>query len=225
MPRRKSKNDDKPSSSSFVAWWTVSSTAFWIVMWGLLEASPSAALNWPMCTVGTVAMMVMISTIQAQLGQRFFKHSMQGWIDSGGVGSLLSIVLLAAVSPITPAKAALILMLPTALVQTVWLTRHVKGAWLWPLASLLLILPAAQYGVWHQSGIFAVLILLFGVAQGLLQGLLISRLWAALPKPDRRKRFFVSDQSGDEAAIQRLSLNEISEEIIDAEPLAQHQSQ
>lgn len=214
MPKRKNEYH-RPPLASFVALWAASYAAFYAVLWGLLEASPAAALNWPMCTIGTVVMLVLLSTVQARLGRWFFNHALQGWIDSSSVAALLSIVLLAAMSPLNPVLAVAILTAPMVFVQTAWLARHSRWAWLWPLVSLIVLLPAAQYPQMHEQGTFAMMIPVVGLAQGVLQGALISKIWGKLSRQGKPKRLALADQVEDEGAVQRLSLREASDEVID----------
>ena len=167
-------------------------------------------------------MMTLPGLLHVQIVERVFKRSMRGWMFYTGVGAFLAVFLLLFFNPGTYWSlqtilndAPLYFMVGTA-AQTVWLWRHVKGSWFWPLAGILNVMiafmqPLTLRVMPGNEILTLVWILLYGLVQGVAMHYLLSH-----PKDaEKAKVDFMSDEELDDARIQRLRDDAIPDSLWD----------
>lgn len=175
--------------------------------------------------------MIVASLLQVQVVERLLKKSMRGWMLVTLLGTLITFFTfrdssLSGSDQLTMLITSLSLLVPVPLVQTAWLWRRVKSAWLWPLASLM---AAIAFIVPLRSGSGAGELVLFSAAlYGLIQGGIMRYLWTQEKEDEKAKVDFDIDQhaSHDERAsrVQEVGAPPVTWHTRD-EAAAQHKAQ
>ena len=98
---------------------------------------------------------------------------------------------------------SLSLLVPVPLVQTAWLWRRVKAAWLWPLASIVaaMVFVLPLRGGQGGDGI----IILAALLHGVIQGSVMRYLWTQPKDTEKSKVDFATNEHSDEVSTERLN--------------------
>jgi hypothetical protein len=206
---------------SFVMFWSISFTCLWLVVWGFLKFN---AFRVPSIQVPGYLGIFIIAGLIALMQRRLLQRPMSGWVPVTVFGTMLSFAAFQGAlgifdrSMILPSLA---LLVPTSLVQMLWLWRHVKSAWLWPLAHIVAVLFFApilrDYGDLRNLG-FGFIGL--GILQGVAQAYVMRHLWSH-PREAGSATQRTSPEMLPQETLERLSVNETPDEIINETPLAQ----
>lgn len=207
MPKSKAKNDiQKPSLIMFRATWASSYAALWMVLWALVEYREyrSDAFNVPAVVLAITAMTLITSFLQSRVSRRLFKPLAQGWIEASLLGVGASILAFMSVGPADWLISSLALLVPTALVQALWLWwRGGRSAWLWPLASvtasLFFVVPFREYVPWDINPLSYLVVLVLGFVHGLIQSIVMKQIMSGIE--DEGEKLSPADQTRNRSGL------------------------
>lgn len=144
MRKAKLKNDTfwQRQTLPFIALWTAIYVATWFGAWGLITRiniyrylPGQYGLNFIVAFITLLPALIQVQLIERMMGQ-----SMRRWMLYSLFGSGISMGILTVLTSILREESviplALALMLPTTILQTIWLRRRVHSAWMWILASI-----------------------------------------------------------------------------------------
>jgi hypothetical protein len=146
--------------------------------------------------------------IQVQLVERTMRRSMYQWMFYSALGALVSIqaVNLIQYSANTVIPFMMLIFLPTAILQTIWLRQHVRGAWLWILASIVGVLLFAL--PFRDNAGLSVIIVVAGLLYGLIQGSVMRYLWTQAKENNKAKVDALDEaRESDTASLERLQMS------------------
>ena len=220
MDEEKRKNDapQQFTRSPFVAWWAGSGAGLWMVLSIVLE---NRAFSWNILSVPIsifiiIGMTFITTMLQRHVVERFLRWPLNGWDRFSTLGSVLSIFVFSITQSNNLLTSSLALILPVVLFQTIWLWRHVKLAWVWPLTSLitvwLFVLPIYKAERWWGSGTISFIVLFLGLIHGALQAVIMRHLWTQPKDTEKPKPDVVTEEKPDLERIQRLQ-EEAEEQI------------
>lgn len=198
----------------FIALWTGSYIITWLATYLLI-----APLNIYSYLPGIqgVTFIIFFTTllpalIQTQIVERFMDQSMRRWMLYTGIGAIASSYIVERIMTASRGSDDVLLvlglMLPTTLIQAIWLHRRVHTAWLWVLASavgsLLFALPIRN----TTSGP-SFLLVVAGLLYGLIQGSIMRHLLMRPKDTEKAKIDFAAEPQADNAGrLERLSTSE-----------------
>ena len=201
MRKTKLKNDSfwQAGTLPFVALWAGSYAAAWMgvlpfIEWieDISDFSPQIVSN-----IAIAFILFLTALLHVQIVERLLKHSMRRWMLYSIVGMLITFFTfrdssMSGTDHTAMLVTSLSLLVPMPLIQTVWLWRRVKAAWLWPLASvvaaMVFVLPLRGGG--GGDG----LVILAALLHGIVQGGIMRYLWAQPKDTDKAKVDFAENQ-------------------------------
>lgn len=197
----------------FIALWTSSYIITWLAAYVLI--SPINIYSY-LPGIQGVTFIIFFTTllpalIQTQIVERLMHQSMHRWMLYTGLGAVANSFvverIMAASRGNDDVLLVLGLMLPTTLIQAIWLHRRVHSAWLWVLASavgsLLFALPIRD-----ASGP-SFLLVLAGLLYGLIQGSIMRHLLMRPKDTEKAKVDLAAETQADNAdRLERLSTSE-----------------
>jgi hypothetical protein len=195
MRKEKLKNDSfwQAGTLPFVALWAGSYAAAWVGVIALIERLDDIA-NFSYRETNTIAIafiLIFAALLQVQIVERLLKRSMRGWMLYTALGTVITFFTfydssLNGSNHLTVLLTSLSLLVPVPLVQTAWLWRRVKSAWLWPLASIVaamaFVVPIRDGSGGDEIIIYAALL------HGLIQGGVMRHLWMQ-PRETEKVKF------------------------------------
>jgi hypothetical protein len=139
---RKRKNATPLGAIPFIMRWAAAQIGGWLVMLILLNQT-AGWFSWDtalLFSILTVAPSHLIAGVaQVWLVERGLQRTMRGWFKATVLGTALSTLIyhgiLVSINTLDARTALLAILMPVAVVQTIWLSRRVKTAWLWVLAA------------------------------------------------------------------------------------------
>ena len=152
--------------------------------------------------------------VQVQLIERLLKRSMRGWLIYTLAGSLITLVITNLLYTVPdwaarlPETIKLSVYLLPELLQFIWLWKHVKKAWLWPLFTVITYLGLNHLYMnspWFAaSPVLPMLVPLFNFIEGGIMYYLVTH-----PKnAEKTKVEFAADEQSEHERLQRLQEDE-----------------
>ncbi len=222
----KPKNDEKAKHRSgttkFLAIWTAGHIGGWILAIAIYEAFENFFQYGGIANALLVAVVpgMIIAVVEMLVVERGLKKSMRGWLPVSLLGWLASFFLYLLYSQNsfgsdTPMNQILILFLPAAIVQFVWLQRHVKAAWVWIIAAiasaLVFILPlniASDYPYGNREIIQFVFLALSAIFQGIITGSTMYTLQQQRKDIPEKAKFAATEDDFSAEAAARLQMED-----------------
>jgi hypothetical protein len=202
MRKTKQKNDMfwQAGTLPFVGLWAASYAAAWLgvlyfIEW--LDDLDVFYLSTQQVSFFAISFILLFSgLLHVQIVERLLKQSMRKWMLYTLVGTVITFFTFRDSSMSGSNQYAMLitslsLLVPVSIVQTVWLWRRVKDAWLWPLASLVaaivFILPMRGGSGGDEIMIVATIL------YGLIQGGIMRYLWTQPKETEKSKVDFAVD--------------------------------
>lgn len=212
MPKTKLKPDQPPRLGflPFVILWALTYAGGWFAALGLLSILDRlTSSELPHNTIAITGVLMLPALLQVPLVERGLNRTMRGWLWATAAGMLITQVTFVNGSPSDGRffLTLLSLLLPVALIQTLWLWRQrVRSAWLWPLASVAATVMFTQI-MTHANNSSSYQMILLGAAAlyGLVQGAIFHHL-RQQPSSDEKAKTDARRAGNEESRAARLSL-------------------
>jgi hypothetical protein len=211
MRKLKAKRDAfwQVGTLPFVALWAGSYAIAWgVVLFLFQNVEATRSLSTTQANVlGISTVLLVAGLLHVQVVERLLKHSMRGWMLYTLIGTVITFFTFSiqkggAMWPTT--LTVMSLLLPAPLIQTGWLWRRVKSAWLWPLASIVACL---VFALPLRGSTPQIALLWAALLHGLIQGGVMRYLWTHTKNIKSSRIDFATDEA-DEGRLQRLQQNE-----------------
>jgi hypothetical protein len=185
-------------TAAFILLWSASYAIGFGTLWLTLEQIDSDPFGrsligqvfryWDVTTIFLLFGLTIPGLVQMLIIKRFLQGSPRGWISLTSVGIIISWVIVHLTRLLVLERRGeqleflmFALFMPVSLAQTIWLTQHIKRAWLWPLVSLIgTIVFLAILIMWMELSSIVIGAIVYGLLMGIAMFYLhIDVLWHA----------------------------------------------
>jgi hypothetical protein len=226
----KPKNDEKAKNRAgvmqFLAIWIAGHIGGWLLAIMIYEAFENFFQFGGMANALLVAVVpgMIIALVEMLIVERGLKKSMRGWLPVslfGWLASFFSYLMFSQMSYAvgSPIIQIVILFLPAAIAQFLWLSRRVKNAWLWVgaaiVSALVFVLPlnvGNEYEYGNQEIMQFVFLALSAILQGAVTGLTMYTLQQQRKDNPQKAKLAAVDDISAEAAARLQAENAMDDE-------------
>jgi hypothetical protein len=163
-----------------------------------VSTQPMQYLSFDQVQIAVLALRLIPTLLQVLLIERFLKQSMRGWLVTTTIGTFITLFILTQSSSF-PQQIEMVILVgfltvfgPRTILQTLWLWRRFKQAWLWPIFMLLsgYVVPEALRVMSAHGNLFSI----YGLVLAVIEALLLYHLLSH-PKDAEKSKI---DQAADE---------------------------